>query len=149
MARQQQLARARLRPDQGSGRLCSGEIGVEKKASLFVQQDHTQHFHRCADVGGPSVLPDYGIVDRLAVSAVPDDNCLPLIGDAYRNRETAARPRTSATMAVVTLMVVCQISSGSCSTQPSAGKCCGNSADCCDRIVPASSKRIARELVVP
>ena len=33
------------------------------------------------------------------------------------------RDRASATMAVVTSMVVCQMSSGSCSTQPSAGKC--------------------------
>ena len=75
------------------GQLCSGEIGVEE-ASLFRYHGFLAGiFHRCADVGGPSVLPDYGIVDRLAVSAVPDDSRLPLIGDAYRNRETAARPR--------------------------------------------------------
>ena len=59
------------------------------------------------------------------------------------------RDRASSTMADVTSTVVCQISSGSCSTQPSAGKCCENSADRCARMVPASSKRMARELVVP
>ena len=51
------------------------------------------------------------------------------------------RDRASATMAEVTSTVVCQISSGLCSTQPSAGKCCGNSVDCCAISTPSSSNK--------
>jgi hypothetical protein len=42
-----------------------------------------------------------------------------------------------------------QMSTGSCSTQPGFGKCCGNSRCASPRIAPCSSKTIARELVVP
>src|SRR5439155_14509452 len=48
-----------------------------------------------------------------------------------------------------TITVEVQMSSGSCSTQPDAGKCCGNS--CCARAAIEMSLRntIAREEVVP
>ena len=48
-----------------------------------------------------------------------------------------------------TITVEVQMSSGSCSTQPEAGKCCGNS--CCARAAIEMSLRntIAREEVVP
>ena len=47
------------------------------------------------------------------------------------------------------MMVEVQMSSGSCSTQPEAGKCCGNS--CCATAAIEMSERntIAREDVVP
>ena len=46
-------------------------------------------------------------------------------------------------------MVEVQMSSGSCSTQPEAGKCCGNSA-CADAATEMSARNtIAREDVVP
>src|SRR2546427_10182877 len=36
----------------------------------------------CAEICGPAVLPDDGVVNRLAALAVPDDGRLALIGDA-------------------------------------------------------------------
>jgi len=42
-----------------------------------------------------------------------------------------------------------QISSGSCSTQPEAGKCCGNSACAIAAIEMSLPKTMAREDVVP
>ena len=45
--------------------------------------------------------------------------------------------------------VLCQISSGSCSTQPERGKCWGNSSCATAAIRASESKRMAREEVVP
>ena len=39
-----------------------------------------------AHIGGTAVLPDNRIADRLPASAVPDDGCLALIGDADGGR---------------------------------------------------------------
>jgi len=46
-------------------------------------------------------------------------------------------------------MVEVQISSGSCSTQPEAGKCCGNSACAVAAMEMSDRNTIAREDVVP
>jgi hypothetical protein len=48
-----------------------------------------------------------------------------------------------------TLSTPHQISRASCSTQPSAGKCCLNSSWCEATAWPAASKTMARVLVVP
>src|SRR4051794_17605755 len=48
-----------------------------------------------------------------------------------------------------TITVEVQMSSGSCSTQPEAGKCCGNSACARAAIEMSLRKTIAREEVVP
>ena len=70
---------------------------------------------------GAAVLPDDGVVDRLAGGAVPDTRGLALIGDA--DAGDVARPRAApwpcASRTVAT--IARQISSGSCSTQPGAG----------------------------
>ena len=50
---------------------------------------------RVADVGGAPVLPDDGVVDRLAGGAVPDDGGLALIGDADAGDVLGARARPS------------------------------------------------------
>ena len=130
-------------------KFCGAEIRVEKQPGLF--RDHgllAGILHHRANISGPPVLPDNRIVDGFACGAVPDHGGFALVGDADGSWNEA-RDRASARMVVVTSMVVCQMSSGSCSTQPSAGKCCGNSADRCASMVPSSSKRMARELVVP
>ena len=73
------------------------------------------------------VLPDDGVVDRPARRPLPDNGRLALVGDA--DGDDVARPRAglapSAARAVAS--AVRQMSSGSCSTQPEAGKCWGNS----------------------
>ena len=46
-------------------------------------------------------------------------------------------------------MVEVQMSSGSCSTQPDAGKCCGNSACAIAAIEMSLRNTMAREEVVP
>ena len=48
-----------------------------------------------------------------------------------------------------TATVVVQMSSGSCSTQPEAGKCCGNSACAVAAIEMSARNTMAREDVVP
>ena len=45
-----------------------------------------------ADVGGAAVLPDDGVVDRLAGLAIPDDGGLALVGDADRGDVLASAP---------------------------------------------------------
>ena len=39
-----------------------------------------------AHIGGAAILPDNRVADRLPASAVPDDGCLALIGDADGGR---------------------------------------------------------------
>ena len=41
-------------------------------------------FELSAEIRGSPVLPDDGAVDRFAGRAIPEDNRLPLIGDADR-----------------------------------------------------------------
>ena len=48
-----------------------------------------------------------------------------------------------------TAIVEVQMSSGSCSTQPEAGKCCGNSCCATEAIEMSARNTIAREDVVP
>src|SRR5438309_2350752 len=40
---------------------------------------------------GASVLPDDGVVDRLARAAVPDNSCFALVGDTHRGDVLAAQ----------------------------------------------------------
>ena len=87
------VARA-LDPVKDPGKFGGGEIGVEKKAGLFRHHGFLAGIlHHRADVGGAPVLPDDGVVDRLAGGAVPDDGGLALVGDADGGRHAAARPR--------------------------------------------------------
>src|SRR5690606_14126247 len=58
------------------------EIGVEHQPGLAGEKLLLAGpFQPLADAGGPPVLPDDGVVDRLAGGAVPDDRRLALIGD--------------------------------------------------------------------
>src|SRR5207247_3464143 len=41
-------------------------------------------FEARTEAGGPAVLPDDGVMDRLAGLATPQESCLALIGDADR-----------------------------------------------------------------
>ena len=63
--------------------LAGGKIRIEQQAGLGgdlrLVAARTQ---RIAKIGGAPVLPDDGIVDRLAGSALPDDRGFALIGDA-------------------------------------------------------------------
>ena len=81
-----------------------------------------------ADVGGAAVLPDDGAVHGLAGGAVPHHGGLALVGDADRGDVLGRRAPAFSSASRQTATVEVQMSSGSCSTQPEAGKCCGNSA---------------------
>ena len=124
---------------QQPGDLGAGEVGIDHQAGLVADRDGPGRPRRSSAqaVGGAPVLPDDGAVDRPTALAVPDQRRLALVGDAdaRRSRTAPAWPRSSASR--VTATVECHRSSGSCSTQPSAGKICGNSSGpCVDRVGP-------------
>ena len=74
------------------GQFRRGEIGVEKKAGLFRHHGFLAGIlHHRADIGRAPVLPDDGIMDRLAGGAVPDHGGFALVGDADGDRQAAAR----------------------------------------------------------
>ena len=75
-----------------------------------------------AEGGGAAILPDDGVVDRLAGLAVPDDGRLALIGDADGGDVAAVERRLSPGLRGRPRAGYCQISSGSCSTQPACGE---------------------------
>ena len=76
------------------GQFRRGEIGVEKKAGLFRHHGFLAGIlHYRADIGRTPVLPDDGVMDRLAGGAVPDHGGFTLVGDADGDRQTAARTR--------------------------------------------------------
>ena len=78
------------------GQFRGGEIGVQQKAGLFRHHGFGAGIlHHRADVGGATVLPDDGVVDRPAGGAVPDDCGLALVGDADGHGHAATRPRLS------------------------------------------------------
>src|SRR5690606_34960325 len=59
------------------------EIWIEQKPGLFIYfRFETFGFERITPRRRASVLPDNGIIDRLARIAIPDQRGLPLIGDA-------------------------------------------------------------------
>ena len=59
------------------------EIRIEHQAGLVRDRGlMAGGAQRRAGVGGAPVLPDDGVVDRLAVDAIPDDRGLALVGDA-------------------------------------------------------------------
>ena len=80
-----------------------------------------------ADVGGAAVLPDDGAVHGRAGGAVPHHGGLALVGDADGGDVACAVTPAFFSASRQVAMVEVQMSSGSCSTQPEAGKCCGNS----------------------
>ena len=118
--------------------LAAREIGVNDQARLARDQVAVAGaLELVAEPGGAAVLPDDGVMDGLAGSAVPDDGGLALIGDAdgrdvcgasaRRGPARSGRPRAGWT----------RFRSGSCSTQPACGKICGNSFWALARIAPA------------
>ena len=102
-----------------------------------------------ADVGGAAVLPDDGAVHGLPGGAVPHHGGLALVGDADRGDVLCRRGRPSPAPRGRSAMVEVQMSSGSCSTQPEAGKCCGNSCCAVAAIEMSPRNTMAREDVVP
>ena len=65
------------------GDLGAGEIGVDDEAGLFGDERLEAVLGKLvADIGGAPVLPDDGVVDRLAGLAIPDHDGLALIGNA-------------------------------------------------------------------
>jgi len=59
------------------------EIGIDEKPGLLLNA-FTMTFgsEALAEVGGPAVLPDDGIAERLSGFAVPDNRGFTLVGDA-------------------------------------------------------------------
>ena len=50
----------------------SGQKWIEKNPSFPLPWFHCRHFSSLADIGRSPVLPDDGVVNRLAGGAVPD-----------------------------------------------------------------------------
>ena len=63
--------------------LGAGKVGVDDQARAFPDQVlMAVAFQAIADIRGPAVLPDDGVVDRLAGLAIPDHGGLALVRDA-------------------------------------------------------------------
>src|ERR1700753_4061615 len=101
-----------------------------------------------ADVSGAAVLPNDRAMHGLSGGAIPHHGGLALIGDADRGdvlgcevglaqRFAAGRNRRGPDVL------------GLCSTQPDAGKCCGNSACATAAIEMSERNTMARDDVVP
>ena len=104
---------------------------------------------RIAEIRGAAVLPDDGVVDRLAGGAVPEHRGLALIGDADAGDVSGGKPRLRHRRRARSRPTACQISSGSCSTRPGAGKICRSSCCAVASGRSAASNAIARVEVVP
>ena len=75
------------------GDLGAGKIGIEQQPGLlreFLLQPLLLQF--LAKCRGSPVLPDDGVVDRLAGRLVPDDDGLALVGDADRRDVASVEP---------------------------------------------------------
>ena len=115
------LARARHMVEQ-PGDLGGREIGIEQQPGARCDHGLVPRLpQRGAGVSRAPILPDDGIVDRLAGRAVPDDRGLALIGDADRGdvsrgdaglRHRRAHGRDASST---------RSPRGSCSTQPGRG----------------------------
>ncbi len=103
------------------GELRTGEIGIEQQAGLSGEDLLQPLALQLGAIGsGAAVLPDDGIVDRLAGIALPNDNGFALVGDSdsgngFRSRSASFRALR------IDHWTLSQIASGSCSTQPEAG----------------------------
>ena len=64
--------------------LARAEIGVGLEPGLSLDSFAVNGPCRIADIGGPAILPDDGVVDRYAGCPVPDDGRFALIGDPDR-----------------------------------------------------------------
>ena len=104
------------------GDLGAGKIGVEQQAGLFREfLLQPLLLQLLAERRGAAVLPDDGVVDRLAGRLVPDDDGLALVGDADRRDVGRACSLAAFSASLQVETTLSQISSGSCSTQPDAG----------------------------
>ena len=99
---------------------------------------------------GAGVLPDDGVVHRLAGAAVPQHGGLALVGDADRGQVGRGRGRPARSALVDARLRRCARSRpASCSTQPGRGKICRCSRWSTATIAPAASKTMHRDEVVP
>src|ERR1019366_3958818 len=68
---------------QNPGNFASGEVSIDKQAgALLYQLFMALCFELCTEYGGTAILPDDGVINRLAGCAVPNDGSFPLVGDA-------------------------------------------------------------------
>ena len=62
---------------------CCGEIGINQKPCFFADFFGVALLLQRITIGcGSSALPDNGIINRLSWLLIPDNCCLPLIGNA-------------------------------------------------------------------
>ena len=112
------------------GDLGGGEIGIEQQPGAFARpaprRPRAQPLRKRRRCGGPARRWRCGSAGRCArsqTSVVSRWLVMPIAASRCAEQPAVRAPRAASPS------VVRQISSGSCSTQPGAGKCCGNS--CC------------------
>ena len=132
--------------------LRAGEVGVDDagRSARGPASRARRALSWSQSVGGAAVLPDDGVVDRLAGRAVPDDGRLALVGDADRRRRPARRRRASRSASTRDAdLRRPDLAAGRARPSPAAGRSARNS--CCATAddAPSWSKTMARELVVP
>ena len=99
----------------------TGEVGGKRKAGLGPETVGTGFAAKLAAEGvGAGVLPHDGGSQRGARLGVPHHRGLPLVGDADGDKLLGPMP-AAAKPSTITLPVLVQISSASCSTQPGFG----------------------------
>ncbi len=106
--------------------LGAGEVGGQGQTGLAIDQMSAwpASSNSAADAIGARVLPDDGVVDRLARCAVPEHGGLALVGDADGGDVIGRDAGLGQGRADDLHAFASQISSGSCSTQPLCGKIC-------------------------
>ncbi len=101
--------------------LGAGKIRVDKQPGFFPKQGfQAVGLQLLTDTGTLAALPDNGAVDRLAGLLVPDHGGLALVGNTDGGQLTRLNAGADSASAM-TFRLTCQISSGSCSTQPGCG----------------------------
>ena len=80
--------------------LGGGEVGVEHQPGPLAHEIlDARRAQLLAARGGAAVLPDDGVVQRLAARGIPNTDRLTLIGDADGREPTGTHPRTTQSFA--------------------------------------------------
>src|ERR1700683_472247 len=121
----------------------SGKIRIEQQSGLgYDERFVTVCLQLRACIGGSPVLPYDCAMHSMPAGALPQQRGFALIGYSDWAMSLAVAPAPRIALRQVS-RVVRHRSSGSCSTWPSAGKCCGNSCWATDAIDVSARNRMA------